>query len=194
MRESPWIFPIMLSVPQNIVMNLNQWSGRLLSITGWDPSVCKSNWLHLDILRFSFIKLGYIYSINSSTMIGNFPAVLNFNRVFLERNLFFPIIAPGHDSSISCKVLMIAYQSFIQWNTWGGEVIALPPTITPEPVCCRNHFGKQALSMVSRLRWKKSSSRSSHFLLTRLDVNDLTKKTMLQQSIFRPETDTVHLL
>ena len=29
-------------------------------IIGWDPSVCKSNRLHVDILRFSFIKLGYI--------------------------------------------------------------------------------------------------------------------------------------
>ena len=37
-----------------------KWSGRFLGIIGWDPSVCKSNWLHVDILRFSFIKLGYI--------------------------------------------------------------------------------------------------------------------------------------
>ena len=29
-------------------------------IIGWDPSVCKSNQLHVDILRFSFMKLGYI--------------------------------------------------------------------------------------------------------------------------------------
>ena len=38
-----------------------QWSGRfLVIIIGWDPSVCKSSRLHVDILRFSFIKLGYI--------------------------------------------------------------------------------------------------------------------------------------
>ena len=37
-----------------------QWSGRFLVITSWDPSVCKSNQLHVDILWFSFIKLGYI--------------------------------------------------------------------------------------------------------------------------------------
>ena len=37
-----------------------QWSGRFLDITGWDPSACKSNRLHVDILRFSFTKLGYI--------------------------------------------------------------------------------------------------------------------------------------
>ena len=29
-------------------------------ITGWDPSVCKSNRLHVHILQFSFVKLGYI--------------------------------------------------------------------------------------------------------------------------------------
>ena len=39
---------------------LGQRSGRVLGTTGWDPSVCKSNRLHVDILRFSFMKLGYI--------------------------------------------------------------------------------------------------------------------------------------
>ena len=49
-----------------------QWSGRILTggeitkrilgiITGWDPSACKSNQFHVHILRFSFIKLGYIF-------------------------------------------------------------------------------------------------------------------------------------
>ena len=37
--------------------------------------------LHVHILRFSFIKLGYILQ-NSSEMIGNFPEVLNFNWLF----------------------------------------------------------------------------------------------------------------
>ena len=37
---------------------LPQWSGRFLGIIGWDPSVCKSNRLHIDSLRFSFIELG----------------------------------------------------------------------------------------------------------------------------------------
>jgi hypothetical protein len=41
-------------------MNLQQWSGWFLNIIGWDPSICKSNRLHVEILRFSFIKLGYI--------------------------------------------------------------------------------------------------------------------------------------
>jgi len=34
--------------------------GEFLGIIGRDPSVCKSNRLHVDILRFCFIKLGYI--------------------------------------------------------------------------------------------------------------------------------------
>ena len=42
------------------VEDTDQWSGRILGITGWDPSVCKSNRLHVHILRFSFSKLGYI--------------------------------------------------------------------------------------------------------------------------------------
>ena len=39
---------------------VKQWLGRFLSITGWDPSVCKFNQLYVHILRFSFIKLGSI--------------------------------------------------------------------------------------------------------------------------------------
>ena len=62
----------------------NQWAGRFLGTIGWDPpSVCKSNRLHVDILRFSFTKVGYIHSINSSKPISNLPAVLmNFNPGF----------------------------------------------------------------------------------------------------------------
>ena len=38
-----------------------QWLGIFLGIiTGWDPSVCKSNRLHVDILQISFIKLKHI--------------------------------------------------------------------------------------------------------------------------------------
>ena len=36
-----------------------QWSGRFLGIIGGDPSVCKSNRLHVDILQFSFIRVGH---------------------------------------------------------------------------------------------------------------------------------------
>ena len=61
--------------------------GIFLIIIGWNPSVCKSNWLHVNILRFSFIKLG-LYSINSPKMIGNLPTVFNFNQLFLKLNQF----------------------------------------------------------------------------------------------------------
>ena len=54
---------------------------------GQDPSVSKSNRLHVDIFRFFFINLRYIL-INSSKMIGKFPEVLNFNRLFLKLNRF----------------------------------------------------------------------------------------------------------
>ena len=42
------------------VGNSRQRSGRFLDIIGWDPRVCKSNRLHVDILRFSYTILGYI--------------------------------------------------------------------------------------------------------------------------------------
>jgi hypothetical protein len=47
----------------SIYNNVMQWSRRFLGMVGWDPSVCKSHRLHVDILWFSFIKLGYIVSI-----------------------------------------------------------------------------------------------------------------------------------
>jgi hypothetical protein len=43
-----------------ITATRGQWWGRFLGIIGWDPSVCKSNQLHVDILWFSFIELRYI--------------------------------------------------------------------------------------------------------------------------------------
>ena len=43
--------------------------------------------LHVHILQFSFIKLGYILW-KSSKRIGNLLAVLNFNRLFLKLNQF----------------------------------------------------------------------------------------------------------
>ena len=57
------------------------------NLTGWDPSVCKCNRLHVHILRFSFIKLG-VYSTIYSIMIGIFPPVLNFAWLLLKLNRF----------------------------------------------------------------------------------------------------------
>ena len=62
--------------------------GKLLGIVGQDPSDSKSNQLHVDILRFCFIHLRYIPSIDSSKMIDNSPKVLNCNRLFLKLNQF----------------------------------------------------------------------------------------------------------
>ena len=47
-----------------------------VGITSRYHSGPKSNWLHIDILRFSFTKLGWFFSINSSKLVGNFPAAL----------------------------------------------------------------------------------------------------------------------
>ena len=57
-----------------------------LSITGQDPSISKSNRLHVDIFRF--FQEFEVCSINSSKMIGKFPEVLNFKRLFLEVDRF----------------------------------------------------------------------------------------------------------
>ena len=42
------------------IINTSQWSRRFLGIIGWDPSVSKSNRLHVDILRFFHNNLRYI--------------------------------------------------------------------------------------------------------------------------------------
>ena len=75
MHQSSYAFGIKVGVPHELVhtsmcwqnqreplddQNLHQWSGTFLGPIGWDPSVCKSNWLHVDILLFSYIKLRYI--------------------------------------------------------------------------------------------------------------------------------------
>ena len=60
-------------------------TGEIFGHNGWDPSICKSNRLHVDILRFSFMELVYILS---SKIIGNFHVVLNFNWLFLKLNQF----------------------------------------------------------------------------------------------------------
>jgi hypothetical protein len=53
-----------------------------------DPMVCKSNRFHVDIFRFISSNLRYVPYIPPSEMIGEFPEVLNFNRIFLELNRF----------------------------------------------------------------------------------------------------------
>ena len=39
----------------------NQCSGRFLGITGWNPTIYKSNQLHVHILWFSFVKMGIFH-------------------------------------------------------------------------------------------------------------------------------------
>ena len=66
------------------IKHINHCPGRFLNIISQNPSVSKSNWLHVVIFQYFVIDLG-IYSIDSSTMTGgNFPKVLNFNRLFLN--------------------------------------------------------------------------------------------------------------
>ena len=55
-----YIFSYNSTHEEGIVPKGNVVNKRFLGITGGDPCFCKSNRLHVDIIRFSFIKLGYI--------------------------------------------------------------------------------------------------------------------------------------
>ena len=64
-----------------------QWSGIFLGIIGWDPSVCKSNRLHVDILRFSFI--GFVCRIETMHQLFSFKSKFPNHFAFtLGRYLF----------------------------------------------------------------------------------------------------------
>ena len=82
----------MASAPRRLTLSILtkkvavQCPGRFLGIIGRDPSESKSNRLHVVIFQFSLLI--EIYSIDSSKMVYNFPAVLNFNRSFLKLNQF----------------------------------------------------------------------------------------------------------
>jgi hypothetical protein len=53
------------------LINLSQpVSGEILGIINGDPSVSKSNWLQLDIFRYLFNNLRYVF-LNSSEMISD---------------------------------------------------------------------------------------------------------------------------
>ena len=51
-------------------------------------SVSKSNRLHVVVIFPVFLYWFELYSTDSSTTIGDFPEVLNFDRLFLNLNWF----------------------------------------------------------------------------------------------------------
>ena len=57
--------------------------GRFLGIVGQNPSVSKSNWLHVVIFLFFLYKIK-VYSIDSSIMISKFYEVLNLDWLCLK--------------------------------------------------------------------------------------------------------------
>jgi hypothetical protein len=57
-------------------------------ITSRYPSASKSNWLQCWHLSGFLYWIG-VYSVNSSEMMGNFPEVLTFNRLFLNSTGWF---------------------------------------------------------------------------------------------------------
>ena len=107
---------------------VKQWTGRFLGIiTRTCPSVPKSNRLHVDILRFSFLKSGYI---DSSKMAGNFPAALNINRSF--------------DSSATNR----RFSLIIGVKKWPLRVTLHLPPYVASVVLIRGHFLNPGLCQV----------------------------------------------
>ena len=107
---------------------LGRFLGIKLRLTGWDPSVCKSNRLHVDILRFSFVELGYILYIplnwlviflQSSTSTGYFS---NSTGASVTNCRFSPNIVPRQ------KV----YTS-VGWIHFGGVLESRPEQNKPFP-------------------------------------------------------------
>ena len=83
--------------------------GHFLGIVRQDPNDSTSDRSHVDIFRFCFHSFE-VYSRDSSKMIGKFPEVLNFNRLFLELNRFTcnqPPVLPGHRTGANCTNLKI---------------------------------------------------------------------------------------
>ena len=50
---------------------------------GQNASVSKSNWLHVEFVQFCLDQFE-VYSTYSSKMIGNFPKLLNSNRLYFK--------------------------------------------------------------------------------------------------------------
>ena len=108
-----------------------QWLGRFLDIIGWDPSVCKSKWLHVDILQVTFVKLGYILEIplkwsiiflQSWTSTGYFS---NSTGSFVTNCRFSPIVAwepktgpLKENRGIEPILGLLAFQNNIKLHLW----------------------------------------------------------------------------
>ena len=106
-----------------------QWLGRFLGmIIGWDPSLCKSNRLHVvDILRFFFIDLRYIPQIllkwsaillKSPTSTGCFS---NSTGSSVTNRRFFPDMGFSvayHGRSQN----QTTHQEFHQLQLWQAEI------------------------------------------------------------------------
>ena len=95
MAEDTWPLPSLSNSRNSFSIDHNEWRKqgkkqcpwKILGIIGQDPTVSKSNWLHVDIFRF-FLYYLEAYSIDSSKMTSKFPKVLNFDQLFLKLNRF----------------------------------------------------------------------------------------------------------
>ena len=105
---NPWTSTL-ITIPQSQYIckdskSSNNALGRFWSVVGQDPSVSKSNRLHVGILSV-FLYSFEVYSTCSSKTIGDFlPEVLHFNWLFLK------LMSSSHQN-FPCGSNL--------WNCWG---------------------------------------------------------------------------
>ena len=151
----------------------DQWPGRCLGITSRDPSVCKSNRLHVDILQFSFIKLGCILwnplkrsviFLQSWTSTGYFS---NSTGSSVTHCRFFPIM--GRDANLTKCILHFAlgdkYQNttgfwrclavMATFGCWEQGALLTSLTLIPGPA--NTGLPKRDTLFISFLGWQKMS-------------------------------------
>ena len=108
--------------------------GRFLGITAWDHGVCKSNRLHVDILWFSFIKLGYIPKVSlkwSVIFLQSWTSTgfsSNTTGSSVTNCRFSPIIDCGLSGTESCKecyqiTLWVMARSWV-FQLWCGKSLS----------------------------------------------------------------------
>ena len=85
--DTPKVLTSILIQDGQLHANFDPCRGRLLGIIGRDPSLSKSNQLHVHVFGILFMDLRY-NSLDSSKTIDDFPEVLNFNQLFLKLKWF----------------------------------------------------------------------------------------------------------
>ena len=103
------------------MLNTINGQGDFQGINGRDQGVCKSNQLHVGILKFSFIKLGYIPWLpeyKNILVFSNFGHVLL--AIFIRTYNFFFVLVNTHHQNIlhTLEVQKICMYVKDSWNKY----------------------------------------------------------------------------